>query len=211
MTTIPPSDAIVWRVHAPHLLELVPQAWRNTMAREYRESIQAWKAQDRPRWWHHVNMASGANGISSISADGDILYHTDSASEGFAQYAYLLILRPAGYVVTGKQKWRGMEKDRPGDLICFSQHTLHALTRSGIEKVQADYLDPDNMQIYGKYPSRLWMALTLDSDALLSRQQAVDAYADRLGRLPVNRFRRQASTALLSENTEIVDGVFATR
>ncbi|UTC28182.1 hypothetical protein GURKE_01510 [Brevundimonas phage vB_BpoS-Gurke] len=183
----------MWRWRAPRLLDLVPQAWKDTLVREHLESIQEWKAEGRPRWWHHVNMASGAHGIASMSANGDILYHTDSASEGFAEYAYLLILRPGGYVVTGKENWRGMEKDRPGDLICFRQHALHALTQTGLAEDQADYLDPDYIQIFNNRPSRLWMALTLDSDELLSRQQAIDAYADRLGKLPVNAARRWES------------------
>lgn len=183
----PAADAIVWRVAAPRLLPLVPRAWLETLKREHLEMVAEHRAERRPAWPCLVNMASGANGIASMSANGDIFYHRD---EDFSSYAYLLIVRPAGYVVTGYERWRGLEKDVAGDLICFRQKShLHALAVSGTDREDALHLDLDT-EVTLNRPGRLWMALTLDSPELLTRVQAIRAYEKRLKALPINLFKK---------------------
>ena len=183
-----PTDAIVWRASAPQLLPLMPRAWMDTLKREHLDLVAEHRRSGHSSWPCQVNMASGAKGVNSISANGDIFFHRD---EDFPPYAYLLIVRPAGYVVTGYERWRGLEQDRAGDLICFRQKThKHALAVSGSTRDGAIHLDLD-MEVELHRPGRLWLALTLDSDQLMTRSQAIEAYEQRLKSLPINLLKNR--------------------
>lgn len=183
------DDAIVWRANAAHLLPLVPRTWIKTLLREHVESVAERRRTypDSP-WPCLVNMCSGGNGLNSISANGDIAFHTD---ESFPQFGHLLIIRPAGYVVSGQVNWRGAEQDFAGDVICFRQKThFHALMVKGTTREDSDHLDPDIGEVVRERPGRLWMSLTLDTDDLLTPSEAIKLYESRLKVLPINRLNK---------------------
>jgi hypothetical protein len=198
-------DAIEWIAQAPNdLVSLVPRRWMQTQMQQYKERVSYWRDEGRcdhlagrvtPTWSGDVDIGSGSGTSKIITADGEISFHIDA---DFDKYGYLLVLRPAGYSVTGRRDWRGMERQEIGTLICFHQATRqHALVRRG-----TPYRDCKRLIGAGSYhrsmsprPGRVWMALSTDNPLLLTPDEAVDHFRKDLGRLLVNRSRKQLDRA----------------
>ncbi|AFU88202.1 hypothetical protein CcrColossus_gp332 [Caulobacter phage CcrColossus] len=192
-------DAIEWMQTAPaDLLELEPRDWMQTQMRQHRNQVQFWRDDlnrtdpsviraDGRAWAGDVDVGSGWLRISIITANGEIAYHRDP---GFEKYGYLLILRPAGYSVTGLYNWRGEEVQQRGMMLCLHQaRRLHALVRRGTSKSHGVRLK-DTYGLHTSTPGRVWMAIGFNSEKLLTLEEASEVFRTDLGKRPVNAARR---------------------
>lgn len=186
------SDALGWI--APDagrkLLPLVPAGWIKSLKDEQLDYLAHHKAFNHGRQWSsEVNMGQSLAPVQVISACGEIGFHKDP---DFSTYGYLLIIRAAGYNVTGPRPWRGMERRQAaGDLICLRQKThFHALVQHGRRRSESGHLDAEWGGVFSDLPQRLWIAATLDTPEYLTPDEAVALYENALNRIPINKFRK---------------------
>ncbi|AXQ68879.1 hypothetical protein HOU00_gp246 [Caulobacter phage CcrPW] len=203
-------DAIEWLLPAPaDLLALEPRDWMRTQMRQHKDNVQFWR-EDLKRldplvravydedgelytespeaaWSGDVDVGSGWLRISIITANGEIAYHRDP---DFEKYGYLLILRPAGYSVTGRYHWRGEDVQERGMMLCLHQRNRqHALVRRGTTKCHGARLK-DTFSLHTPRPGRVWMAIGFNSNKLLTLEEASDIFRADLEKRPVNAARR---------------------
>lgn len=186
------SDALGWIAPGAglDLLPLVPPGWIQSLKDEHLEHRRDHLTHHRAHQWESaVNMGQSFAPVQVISANGEIGFHKD---EGFSSYGYLLILRAAGYNVTGPRPWRGLERQQvAGDLICLRQKThFHALVRHGFRKGECGHLANDWGVVLSERPQRLWIAATLDTPKYLAPDEAVEQYERALKRIPINKFKK---------------------
>lgn len=198
------NDAIEWvEPGFEDLLPLVPRAWMHNQMDFFRGRVQYWREDKRQdhrlrgyaegsTWTGDVDVGSGWMGVNIITADGEIDYHRDP---DFERYGYLLIIRPAGYSVTGLRKWRGKDEQPKGTLMCFHQaRRLHALVRTGSTRKEmmedrhhAGVFGPT---LYADRPFRIWMSVGFGSEKLLTPEEAANEIRTRMQRLPSNHISR---------------------
>lgn len=189
-------DAIEWIADARDLLPLVPRHWMQNAMRDFRHNHKFWRSSAEDAWYSDVGIGYGFKGVRLIYATGEIPYHTDP---DFPHYGYLLIIRPAGYIVTGHQ-WRGDRPQAPGDLICFhQQRRQHALVRRGRDEKEMKTLSRETMVWTQPHPGRLWMGLIWDHDELSPVDEVSDVFRDVLESVQ----RRNQTTVRLT--TKVVD------
>lgn len=155
---------------------------------EHRDYFRGTRHRRRNAWPSDINVSSGDAGLLSFSANGEIGFHKDPA---FYKYGYILVVRPAGYNVTGLKDWRGLDPQQAaGDLICFhQQRRLHALVQQGTPRSRSDHLHHPEATVWSDHPGRLWCALTLELKEFLTPEEAIAVYDRRLKSLAVNKFR----------------------
>lgn len=196
------NDCIVWKAQAPvDLRPLVPKAWVKSEVDQYRYKHQFWRREEQrwdwrcsgpdvdleTAWYADVSVGSGHRGVSIIIADGEIAFHKDYE---IAPYGYLLVLRDAGYNVTGARTWRGMERQGPGTLMCFRQEThKHALVRQGTPRSERNRLT--GRRHHRERPGKLWVALVANSNEFHTPEKAFAIFEEALMSAPVNAYRRR--------------------
>lgn len=214
------NDAIEW-IDPGHddLLPLVPRAWMHNQMEFFKARILSWREDQRQdhrlrgyakgnTWTGDVDVGSGWMGLSIITADGEIDFHRDP---DFDRYGYLLILRPAGYSVTGLRTWRGKDVQPKGTLMCFHQRRrLHALVRTGSTR-RAMMEDRRHEGVFGSTlyadrPFRIWMSLGLNSPKLLSPEEAAAEMRRKLEKLPANHISRLPRVRLMDEDEDLLTG-----
>jgi hypothetical protein len=195
------EDAILWVSPAPHLLPLVPTPWVKAQKKQHAERILEWRREKKPFgvWRPEIDIGSGAQGVRILSVDGEIGYHTDI--HDFPVYCYLLVLREADYVLTGR-KWQTAAQPR-GTVIAFSQHKRHALAFKGMESSRKHYLTSD--MVWTNSPCRTWITLIFDCNELHTPESAIAEFEARLRKVPwtKNMLRKQELTdnrALVTAN-----------
>ncbi|AXQ69868.1 hypothetical protein HOU03_gp400 [Caulobacter phage CcrSC] len=177
-----PDDAIRWKVKAPRLLPLIPRPWLQEAA----ETVRAeWSGLRRG---HHEPSITSYQpfvrdvpahqklnpGLSFIYTNGVAQYHTDG---NYPRFFYLLILHSRSYCVDGGAWPEPFAADRPGDLICLDSHLEHGLRAKWLDGPED--LDPEEMNVNRCLPN-FWLALSMDSWALLTPEQTIMAYSRAL-------------------------------
>lgn len=203
-------DAIEWMLPAsPDLLALEPRDWMQTQMRQHKSQVHFWR-EDLKRldpltravyeedgelytsapdvaWSGDVDVGSSWLRVSIITANGEIGYHRDP---DFEKFGYLLILRPAGYSVTGRYNWRGEDVQERGTMLCLHQRRRqHALVRQGTSKRDGARLK-DTFTLHTPRPGRVWMAIGFNSNKLLTLEEASEVFRTDLGKRPINAARR---------------------
>lgn len=182
-------DSIEWITAAPDLLPLVPPAWMRSAMREHREAVQFWRkhCKSTEGWLHDINMGSGTPRIQTISVSGAVPFHRDP---DFEKFGYLLILRPAHYLVTGQRRHQKAPQP-PGTVICFHQaRRNHALVDRAMS---AGVARDDGIPRESQQPPRLWIAATMESPYLMSPEECVAAMRQELMNTAWNRTPRLAA------------------
>lgn len=157
--------------------------------REHREAVRFWRANEHMGgdWLHDINMGSGTPRLQTISVSGTVPFHNDP---DFERFGYLLILRPAHYLVTGLRRHQRAPQP-PGTVICFHQaRRYHALVDrampAGVARAEGIVRASDS-------PPRLWIAATMETPNLMSPEECVAAMRQELMNTAWNRTPRLAA------------------
>lgn len=171
----PIDDAIRWKIPAPRLLEVVPKAWIEEATEKVVKDIRSGRKYHRTpeisSFHPFIRDGESVNpGMSIITTCGAARYHTDAS---YPRFFYLLILHSRSYCVDGGMWPEPFEADQPGDLVCLDAHMEHGLRAQWSAGPQD--LEYDACRLDRVLP-RFWMALSMESWALLTPEQAIAAY-----------------------------------